>query len=269
MPIQTVQYDEFGPRFAVIDGESPSASDLKRLRKEGLCIHIVRMPPNEHTLECLDPVAGVIQELRVNDYACTDARTVERMPVLRRLGLGIDPRTPVDLTKVEKLESFAGPWKCMESVTECVGLAELRISNPPLGRLDSLKSSLSRLDIYGASKLSEVPRIAASPDLQALSIFRAKSIDLSPVVQYRNLQRLELDSCKVLRGARVLLEMANLEEIILERCPQIDDWELLEGLQVPRVRVIDKNPFDREFREAVALAGTWSLPPGPGYLPPS
>lgn len=129
----------------------------------------------------------------------------------------------------------------------------------------SRESSLVRLDIFGATKLSEVRCIAASPDLRRLTIFRARSIDLSPAVHYRNLRRLELDSCRVVRGAKVLLGMANLEEIIVERCSQIDDWEILEGLQVPTVRVIDKNPFDTEFRETVALAGNWSFP---GYLPP-
>lgn len=269
MGIQTVQYDEFGPRFAVIDGEMPSASDYRRMRKEGLCIHVVRMPPGEHTLDFLEPVAEVIQELRVNDYACKDIRRVERMPALRRLGLGIDPRVPVDLTKAEKLEAFAGPWKYMESVVECTRLTELRISNPPPGQLDGARSSLVRLDIFSAAKLSEVPRIAASTDLRRLTIFRARSIDLAPAVHYAKLQRLELDSCKRVLSGQVLLEMRNLEEIVLEKCPQIDGWESLEGLHGPRVKVIDKNPFDAQFRQAVTSGGNWTFPPGPGYLPPS
>lgn len=269
MPIRTAQYDEFGPRFAVIDGEIPSASDFKRLRKEGLCIHVLSMPANEHTVDFLEPVADVVQELRVHDYACNDIRTVERMPALRRLGLRIDPRVRVDLTRAEKLEAFAGPWKYMESVIECIGLTELRISNPPSGQLDDVKSSLVRLDIFGATKLSEVPRVAASTDLQRLTIFRARSIDLAPAVHYAKLQRLELDSCKRVLSGQVLLEMRNLEEIVLEKCPQIDGWESLEGLHGPRVKVIDKNPFDSQFRTVVAPGGNWTFPPGPGYLPPS
>lgn len=267
MAIRTVQYDYFGPRFAVIDGEMPSPRQLKRLRRKGLCVHVLRMPPGEHSLEFLDPVAEVVQELRVTDYACTDARRVERMPSLRQLGLGIDARMSVDLTKAEKLEMFAGPWKRMESVVDCVGLSELRISNPAPGVLDGLRSSLTRLDIFGASRLSRVPTIPASARLQSLTIFRAKSIDLAPLANYGKLRRLELDSCKTVLGATVLTGMANLEEMILEKCAEIDGWECLEAVRVARVRVIDRNPFDAEFRRAVAERGNWTFPPGRQYLP--
>jgi hypothetical protein len=256
MTMRVARLGGFGPRVAIIEGEVPSAREFARIRRRSLPVQVLRMPPGHQGLEFLQPIADCIEDLRVNDYRCIDARFIEAMPRLRSVGLVIDARTAVDLTRPTKLSIFAGPWRHFESLVECRNLVELRVTSPDPEALAGMRSSLTRLDIFLSRKMVEIPIIAASAGLRELSIYRTPVLDMSRIDFYEELRRLELDTVKSVTGAEALLRLGRLDELTMEKCADVGGWESLAGLTAARVTVIDRNPSRRSSDSRWRRRGT-------------
>jgi hypothetical protein len=104
--------------------------------------------------------------------------------------------------------------------------------------------------------------------LESLEIDFAKSLDLDTIDAFVNLKVLTLHRCRQIRRSNKLLSLS-LESLVLEDCPELDQYELLTELEARLVRVIGKNPFGAEFRAEVAKEGrgAWVFPPSARYLP--
>jgi hypothetical protein len=264
--MRVTQFDENGPRFAVVEGSVPSPGEFARIRQERLGVQVLGMPAKLTDLDFLEPIFDCVTELRVNDYQCKDARAVEKMSRLTKLGLGIDPRTNVDLSVVRSLKFFAGPWKHFESVIGCESLDELRMTTPDPQALEQLRSDLSTLKIFMSRKLTTIPMIAASTGLRELSIYRTPNLDLTNLPFYRRLASIELTACTTNTGVEGLLESKELKKLTLENCTHIENWELLDALSGVRVRIIGKNPFSKAFQESVEPSTLWTFPPGRAHV---
>jgi hypothetical protein len=258
----------FGPTYAIFDSDSVSEDDFRLVRAGRLPLYILTIPDGGSSLDFLEPIFDVIEELRVQTYDCRDPRAIERMPRLRSLGLHLDAQFSTDLSGLEHLTLFAGPFKKFESVARCHHLTELRISSPTPAAFRDFDSPLERLEIYSGSRLAGVPRLARPELLNRLTVYSVGAFDLSNLALCENLSELEFDRCKELTNTAVLLELPALTKLEFENCPQMDDWIALANLHVPNIVVARKNPFDLEFRETVGSSGRWTFPPGNRNIAP-
>jgi hypothetical protein len=250
-----------------IDGLFPTASEVRTIQRPRSSVRILKLPLGLDDLAFLAPAADAIEVLDVLDPNCRDVRLIETMTSLRRVGLNVDERYPVDLARVTRLESYSGPWKRMESVIDCLNLSDLRLTSPDVGKLSAIKSSLARLDIYSVPTPQAVPVISpAKTTLNELLIYGARDFDLKPIIEYQGLTQLTLSSCRSLHNLTALLDLPVLKNVFLERCPDLDGWEDLARLEGVQVKVIDRNPFDLHFREEVRDGGKWPFPLGRAYI---
>ena len=257
------------PDFAIITYSLPTTEDFDLIRARRHPVHVLRMPDGWSSLDFLDPVIDVIPKLIVTDYSCTDARAVARMTGLHSLSFSsVDLKSSVEIAGLPELRRYSGPWKRVESLAECTDLTQVGLYGFPPGVVSTIESPLEALTLVQAGTSGELPVIRNPSRLRDLRVALAKSLDLSTLISYPALRVIELESCRAISHPDALLGLPHLTDLTLGACRNIEGWTALDSLTSVRVRVWGSNPFDLEFREAVADAGNWSFPPGKGYLPP-
>jgi hypothetical protein len=158
-------------------------------------------------------------------------KSIENLPLLKRLDIGVPIKARLDFTKMKNLRNV-GIEECSgkESVFHCHWLEEIRIWHlkaEDLSFLDLLHN-LKLLSIFHSS----VKTLHGIPNVTALSLAHTPKLQsLDPLSVCTNISSLELRNCKKIHDLSPLSKLENLERLELDSCGEIASLHPLLGLQ--------------------------------------
>jgi hypothetical protein len=199
--------------------------------------------------------------LSVNLLVKDGFRSIEDLPLLKRLDLGVAIEARLDFTKMKNLRSLGiEKYSGSEFALQCDWLEELRIWHlkadnlvflAPLHKLKLLSIShtsvktlvgipnVTELSLDHAPKLESLDPLSSCSNMGALELRNCKKIyDLSPISNLQNLERFELESCGEIASLHPLLNLKRFASFGFTGTTNIDDGDVSCLLEIPGLKSV-------------------------------
>ncbi len=238
----------YGPTSEVIHPSNVSKA-MKSARKHKSSVDLTELKRIE-SLEYLSLNCDVSQGLE----------SIECLPKLRHLELGIPLENRIDFAKLHSLRSFAMEGcSGLESVFNCIWLEELSlpklkasdltflthlvalrslsISNTSLNNLRGIPN-IESIELAYAPKLDSLEPLSLCSNLRVLHLEKCMRIrDISPVANLENLVSLRIDNCGEIETLHPLLKLNHLEGMSFIESTKILDGDIACLLEMPSLKV--------------------------------
>jgi hypothetical protein len=233
---------------AVFEGRLPTKRERASIQRNGYGLNLIGVPDRHSDLAFLEDYAPFLRNLSISAMNVTDARAVVAMPQLEELSLQVSQRGPLNLSLLPNLLEFAGELRHHESVLSGQRLKRAHFQAAGKGVLSRIKAPLEVLELVDLKTTELVLDLDHPTTLKNLTITGADRVDVRRMDGLQGLEILELGECSEIVGLAHLSSLESLRVLVLENCRSLDSPESLLSLNVERIAVVDKNPFDAAFR---------------------
>ncbi|RWZ45977.1 hypothetical protein ELQ90_16425 [Labedella phragmitis] len=240
--------------IAVFEGRIPSRWERSVIRRRKYMLNLINVPDRYADLEFLGEYASFLTRLAVSSPNVVDGHPILQLNALEELALQLSANASLDLSSMPNLMDFGGELQGFESVLSAPKLKTARFQNAGQGILPVIASPLESLELVDMKSTPLKPRFSEPAKLRSLAVTAAKRIDVAEFEELSGLEVLELADCTEIVGLSALASLGRLRVLVLENCRLLDEPDILLSLEVERIAIVDKNPFDLAFRERAAKA---------------
>jgi hypothetical protein len=254
LPTNTIVYPATGKPYVVLDQREPSAAERGAGARGELGLRFRGLPDGRSDWSFLLQYPEAVRFLSIADGTCKDARHIAELPHLEALSLSVDQRVDLDLTPLTRLWYFHGAHRHFESVSEVTSLTHLALQGTIGTALSRIRGPLEYLELIGARTLRELPELDDPTRLKTLWVEGSQDLSLARIGSFAGISSITLQTIGRIVDTAALLQLPSLEAIGLKACRAFDDQNALLRLTAEFVSVIDRNPFDKQFRREAELS---------------
>ena len=243
-----------GTTYVVV--QEPLTSRHERLLNRRRAVQIDGMDPPSAGVDWLTPWAATIERLLITDRSVTDISALSGFTHLEYLALyggtlkGRNNR--VHISTLSALRDFEATWfEVLGDVFASATIERMLLERPPTDvfRLSARMPALKRLDLRGARKVHDIPRLDQPSRLTHLKITQAKIDTIDGLSDHPNLESLDLDSVTGLHDLSPLRDMSNLRRLVLEDCGEIQTLSVLANTKIKELILVGTtNILDGDLR---------------------
>lgn len=253
--------------------QEPLTSRHERLLNRHHAVQIDGIDQPSAGFGWLTPWAATLERLLVTDRSVTDISALSRFTNLEYLALycgtlkGRSNR--VRISALRALRDFEATWfQVLDDAFASTTIETMLLETPPADvfRLSARMPALRRLDLRGARKVHEIPRLDEPSLLTHLKITLAKIDTIDGLSDHPNLESLELDSVTGFHDLRPLRNMPNLRRLVLEDCGEIQTLSVLADTKVEELILVGTtNILDGDLRAVGRRLRRAAFPQRPHY----
>lgn len=237
-----------------INGDDPSPRELVDAAHSRLPIQIDRLSAGVTTLALLDPVAHLIEDLRIFASSLTDLSHVQRMHRLRRLTIDDQILTPpVSSMALRRLQAFRGSLSVMPDLFALPALVEADVTlHAPNEEAGS--STVTTLNVY--SRRGSLEQIVHPEVVRQLGFAGPAKLDLLNAENFARIEQLSIAHVGMLTNAQELLDLPELRTLYLTDVRNVED---VEGLFDAPFEVIALRSLSKVWRTRCTAISNFTI----------
>jgi hypothetical protein len=260
-----------GVTYVVV--QEPLTRTHQRLLNRHHAVQIDETAPPVRDLGWLTPWADTLERILVTDYSVTDISALESLTGLEVIELYTGKLTGqknrIRYENFPGLRVFGAHWYAtLDGIFQSPTVEDLLLERPPADVLvrSAGMPSLRKLDLRGANKVVEVPRLANPSSVQHLKVTMGRFTDVAGLASYPNIEILELDDVRGVQDLSSLRAMPRLRRLVLEDCGEIGTLSWLADLPIEEFFLIGTtNILDGDLRSIGTGLRAASFPNRPHY----